>query len=57
MSKDLLTLKEVADRYGVKEHQVRYAIKVGKIKAFKKGWIILIKRKTLPKVWPIQRGV
>lgn len=47
-----LTVREVADLYGIREHQVRYALKSGKIKYTKKGWMILIKRKSLPKRWP-----
>jgi predicted transcriptional regulator len=53
MSNNYLTLKEVADRYGVEQHRVRYAIRAGYIKAEKKGWMLLIRRKGLPKKWPI----
>ena len=57
MSKGDLTVREVAEKFGVKEHQVRYAIKIGAIKAYKKGWMVLVKRKSLPKKWPVAKGV
>lgn len=53
MTGSYLTLREVADKYGVEQHQVRYAIRAGYLKAEKKGWMLLIKRKSLPKKWPV----
>jgi predicted DNA-binding transcriptional regulator len=52
---NLLTVKEVAEKFGIKEHQVRYAIRTGKLKGVtKKGWMLLIKSKSLPKKWPVK---
>lgn len=48
---DLLTISEVAKIYNVPERNVRYAIKSGKIKASRIGWIWVIERKNLPKTW------
>jgi len=53
MTGSYLTLREVADKYGVEQHQVRYAIRAGYLKAEKKGWMLLIKTKNLPKKWPV----
>lgn len=57
MAKKWLTVGEVARRYGIKDYQVRYAVKVGYLKTRKKGWIILIKADQLPKTWPVKKGV
>lgn len=56
MTKNCLTIKEVANLYGIKDYQVRYAIRAGYIKSFKKGWMVLIKKKALPKKWPTMKG-
>jgi hypothetical protein len=53
-SSSYLTLREVADRYGKEEHQVRYAVRAGYLKPIKKGWMLLFKRKGLPKKWPVK---
>lgn len=49
---DFLTTGEVAEMYGVTQHEVQRAIKKGLIKAQKVGYFYLIWRPNLPEAFP-----
>ena len=51
----LLSTRQVAQKYGVTTREVLYALRRGKIKGQKAGWIWLFDPKLLPKTWPIRR--
>lgn len=51
----LFTIKEIAEMFNVKDHQVRYALKMypEKFKPRKYGWQIFGTK--IPKTWPVGR--
>lgn len=51
----VLTSRQVADRYGVSIADVHYALRRGKITANKAGWIYLFPAEKLPEKWPIAK--
>jgi len=51
----LLSTQQVAIKYKVSTREVLYALRRGKIKAQKAGWIWLFDPQDLPKAWPIRR--
>lgn len=51
-----LSISEVARIYRVPPASVRYAIKTGKLRAIKVGWVWVIRREDLPPTWFFGRG-
>jgi hypothetical protein len=49
----LLTIKQVAKKYGKSEAQVRYAILQGRLKYVKIGWMCFCPLEELPNDWPM----
>ena len=48
----LLTVEQVAQRYGKNYKQVLYAIERGALRAEKVGWAWIIREEDLPDEWP-----
>lgn len=51
MDRKWLTIRQVAEMYGKKEYQIRYAIKTGRLKAVKPNWEIFIDADSIPEEW------
>ena len=52
---DLITAKEVAERYGVDLRSVRYATKAGMLGRIQKfGWLHVYEVANLPEKWPVR---
>lgn len=50
----LISTNEVANRYGVTNRQVLYAIRMKKIKGKKVGWSWVCDTRYLPEKWPVR---
>ena len=53
---DWLTTEDVAKRFDVPVHRVLRMIRVGRLKASKKGWQQLVHVSDLPRSWPPPRS-
>lgn len=49
---DWLTTEEVAEKFEVHPRLVLRMIREDRLKATKKGWVWLVHREDLPKLWP-----
>lgn len=52
---EVMTVSDVAKKYGVGVREVLYALKTGKLEGQKVGWIWLFVAADLPKIWPVRR--
>jgi hypothetical protein len=50
-----LSTKEVAEHFERTVNDVQYAIKTGKLKAYRWGWFYMIHRNDIPKEWPTEK--
>lgn len=48
----IISLSQVCEKYNKTEVQVRYAIKQGRLKAYKVGWQWCFNVADLPRTWP-----
>ena len=51
----MLTVKQVARKYRVKERQVLYAVRRDLLSGEKVGWIWLFPEDKLPQRWPVRK--
>ena len=52
---EVMSSRQVADRYGVSLQEVHYALRREKLVAFKAGWVYLFPVKDLPEKWPVNK--
>ena len=55
MASETLTVSQVAEHYGLDSKDVIYAIRRGKIKGEKVGWVWTISKSDLPENWPVNK--